>query len=89
MQQVDRELIPTLRPQLSQVPLSIYNANLCARPSPKVALQPYLVSLVGGRKAQVVVQFNDAIRHNCSPLLIEEQPQKSYGIPSFFIPCPP
>jgi hypothetical protein len=74
MQQVDRELILTLRPQLSRVPLSIYNANLYTYPSLKVALQPYLISLIGGLKAQVVVQSDDTILYNYSPLLMQEQP---------------
>jgi hypothetical protein len=48
MQQVDRKLIPILRPQLPQVPLSVYNAIPYARLYLKVALQPYLVQMVGG-----------------------------------------
>ena len=72
MQQVNHELILTLRLQLLQVPLSAYDANLYARPSAKVALQLYLISLVGGHKAQVVIQFNNTILYNRSPLLIEE-----------------
>ena len=72
MQQVDRELIPILLPLLSQVPLSVCDAILCARPYPMVARPPYLVSVVGGLGAQVVVQFDDAILCNCSPLLMQE-----------------
>jgi len=74
MQQVNHELILTLRPQLSQVPLSVYDAILCAYLYSIVALQPYLILVVGGREAQVVVRFDDTILRNCSPLLIQEQP---------------
>ena len=70
MQQVDRELIPILLPLLSRVQLSVYIAILCARPYSMVALRPYLVSVVGGLEAQVVVQLDDTILRNCSSLLI-------------------
>jgi hypothetical protein len=89
MQQVDRELIPTLLPLLSQVLLSVYDANLYTRPYSMVALQPYLVLVVGGREAQVVVRFNDTILCSYSPLLMQEQLQGSCDILSFSVLCPP
>ena len=87
MQQVNYKLILILLPLLSQVPLFVYNAIPYTHPYLAVALQPYLILLVGGLEAQVIVQFNNTIFHNYSPLLVKEQPQESYGIPSFSVLC--
>ena len=51
MRRDNRESILTLLPLLSQVPLSVYIAILGIRLYSLAALQPYLVSVVGGLKA--------------------------------------
>jgi hypothetical protein len=70
MQPVSCKLIPTLLPLLSQVPLSVYIAIPYTHLYLMVALQPYLVSVVGGLKSQVVIQFNNTILRNYSPLSV-------------------